>query len=243
MRNYWLRIALGALAIFVVGMIGVSLARRGMGHVRGVVEGSGPISFPLAFVPFKLDGQRLGSVDKVTLQRDAPKRISGVELQIKLRDSLVARGLEGCRLLANFEDRNPDARRVEVGPFSKGVFTCVQGDDSTGEFQDFGHAVLQPGNISVPLLLPNDIVDDLKKGDLGSEHDDSAAAAAEVAAESIADAAEAQADSISQAAEKHAESVVARSQRLIDSLTREGLRRQDSVRRRSAHVADSARRR
>ena len=65
MRNYWLRIALGAAAIFTVGMIGVSLARQGVGHVRGVVEGSGPITLPVAFVPFKLDGRKLGTITKV----------------------------------------------------------------------------------------------------------------------------------------------------------------------------------
>src|SRR5688572_12473412 len=103
MRNYWLRIALGAAAIFTVGMIGVSLARQGVGRVRGVVEGSGPITLPIAFVPFKLDGQRLGNVSKVVLLRDAPKRISSVELEIKLKDSVLARGLEGCNLAANFD--------------------------------------------------------------------------------------------------------------------------------------------
>ena len=238
MRNYWLRIAFGALTIFVVGMVGVTLARRGVSHVRGVVEGTGPITIPLAFVPFKLDGQRLGSVDKVTLRRDAPKQIAGVELQIKLRDSLVARGLGGCRLLANFdENHNPDNAGVQVDRFSKGVFTCLHGDDSTGEFQDFGHAVLQPGDISVPLLLPNDMVDDLRKGDLGSHGEDAAAAAAEASAESAAAVAEAQADS--RAAERQAEALVARHQRMIDSLTKEGRRRQDSIR----HMADSLRRR
>src|SRR4051812_9668212 len=97
MRNYWLRIALGAVAIFTVGMIGISLAKQGVGRVRGVVQGSGPLAIPLAFVPFTLDGSKLGTVDKLTLFRDAPKRISAVEIHIKLKDSLLAGGLEGCR--------------------------------------------------------------------------------------------------------------------------------------------------
>ena len=76
MRNYWLRIALGALAIFTVGMIGVTLARQGVGRVRHVVEGSGPISVPLAFIPFHLNGQKLGTVSRVVLLREAPKQIA-----------------------------------------------------------------------------------------------------------------------------------------------------------------------
>ena len=63
MRNYWLRIALGAVAIFTVGLIGISLAKQGVGRVRGVVEGSGPVAIPLAFVPFTLDGSKLGTVE------------------------------------------------------------------------------------------------------------------------------------------------------------------------------------
>ncbi len=70
MRNYWLRIALGAVAIFIVGMIGVTLARQGVGRVRHVVEGSGPISVPLAFIPFHLNGQKLGTVSRVVLLRE-----------------------------------------------------------------------------------------------------------------------------------------------------------------------------
>jgi hypothetical protein len=239
MRNYWLRIALGALGIFAVGMIGVTLVRQGAGKVRTVVAGTGPISFPLAFVPFKLEGQKLGSVDRVILERDAPKRISSVQLEVKLKDSVVARGLEGCRLAANFDD-NSDRRSIELHgrPFSKGVFYCLR-NDSTTEFQEYGRAVFQPGGVSVPLFLPNDIVDDLKQGDLGSEQTDSAQEAAEARADSISEAVEARADSISAIAEARADSIMARNERLIDSLRREGHRRADSARR----IADSVRRR
>ena len=169
MRSYWVRIAFGALAIFAVGMIGVTLARQGVGRVRGVVQGSGPITLPIPFVPFKLDGQKLGTLDKVVLLRDAPKRISAVELQIKLQDSVMARGLEGCRLAANLDDQhNRRGVDVKVGPLSTGVFSCFHGNDSSAHLQEFGRAVFQPGGVSVPLLLPNDIVDDLKRGDFGS---------------------------------------------------------------------------
>jgi hypothetical protein len=236
MRNYWLRIALGALGIFAVGMIGVTLARRGAGRVRTVVAGSGPISFPLAFVPFKLEGEKLGSVDRVTLERNAPKQISSVQIEVKLNDSVVAQGLKGCRLAANF-DKDPDNRGLELHgrPFSKGVFYCLRAD--TIGFQEYGNAVFQPGNVSVPLFLPHDIVKDLKQGDLGSESADSAREVAEARADSIAEAVEARADSISAIAEARADSIMARNERLIDSLRREGHRRADSARR----IADSGR--
>jgi hypothetical protein len=238
MRNYWLRIALGALAIFTVGMIGVHLARRGVGRVRNVVEGSGPITLPLSFIPFVLDGQKLGNVSKVVLLREAPKQFSGVQLEAKVRDSAVARGLEGCQLTATFDaDRKPGQIKIETGRKSRGMFSCRQAKDSTPGFQRFGRAIFQPGNISVPLLLPNDMVNDLREGnfDFDSDVRDSIAAATEAAAESIGDEAEARADSISEAASNRADSIVAHSHRLVDSLREEGERRADSTRR--AHQA------
>jgi hypothetical protein len=246
MRNYWLRIVLGAVAVFTVGMIGVTLARQGVGHVRGVVAGSGPLSFPLPFVTFNLDGQKLGKVSRVVLHRTAPKQISAVELEIRLDDSVVSRGLEGCRLAANFDDDSePEGPPEAARRFSSGVFTCLPNDTALtpARFEEFGHAVFQPGSVSVPLLLPSDVVSDLKEGDFGHSEQDSVELAAEAVAESVAEVAEARADSIADAAEEKADSIVAQSQRLVDSLRREGLRRADSARRVVSRTADSIPRR
>jgi hypothetical protein len=232
MRNYWLRIALGAAVIFTVGMIGITLARQGVSHVRHVVEGSGPISLPLAFIPFTLNGEKLGTVSRVVLERDAPKEISGVELEIKLRDSVVARGLEGCHLTANFDEQHhPTGAPVQTLRLSPGVFTCLLDGDSAPAFQEFGRAIFQPGNVIVPLLLPNDMVNDLRHGEFDTSSEDSVAAVAQATADSIAEAAEQRADSIAEAAEQRADSIVATSERLVDSLRREGMRRADSTRR------------
>jgi hypothetical protein len=240
MRGYWTRIAFGALAIFVVGMIGITLVRRGVSGVREVAEGTGPITLPIPFVPFKLDGQKLGMLHKLVLHREAPKRLKSVELEVKLADSVLARGLEGCRLVANFDARhNPNGGQVGVGSLSNGVFSCLHGKDSLPQFQEFGRAVFQPGNVSVPLLLPNDMVNDLKQGDFPSGHEDSTGAAAQAQADSISAAAEAQADSISNLAEKQADSILARNEHLVDSLRSEGVRRADSTRRSVRRVADS----
>lgn len=233
MRNYWLRIGLGALAIFTVGMIGVTLARQGVGRVRHVVEGSGPISVPLAFIPFHLNGQKLGTVSRVVLLREAPKQISAVQLEAKVRDSAVARGLAGCRLTANLDkDETPGSIHIRTGKRVAGVFTCLHAGDSAPGFQEFGRATFQPGDVTVPLLLPDDMVNDLREGHFDdSDVEDSIGAAAEAQAESIGDAAEARADSIAEAASSRADSIVAHRQRLVDSLREEGQRRADSARR------------
>jgi hypothetical protein len=244
MRNYWLRIVLGAVAIFAVGMIGVTLARQGVGRVRNVVEGTGPLSVPVAFIPFKLDGQKLGTVSKIVLQRTVPKHISSVELQIKLADSAVARGLGGCRLAANFSDEHsPHDVNIHVGPMSRGVFTCLHPNDTSSTFQEFGRAIFLPGGVSVPLLLPEDIVNDLEQGNFDDDHEDSVNDAVEARADSVADAAERRADSAAAQVERAENRMAARQHQFLDSLRQEGLRRADSTRHSLRVTHDSARQR
>jgi hypothetical protein len=156
---------------------------------------------------------------------------------------MLARGLEGCNLAANFDaDDKPGEVRAKADPFSSGVFSCLDRSDSVAGFQVFGRAVFQPGDVTVPLLLPDDLVDDLKQGEFETP-EDSIAALAEARADSISEAVEARADSIAELAHAHADSVVARSERLVDSLRREGMRRADSTRHAVGRIADSAARR
>lgn len=229
MRSYWMRIALGAVAIFVVGMIGLTLVRRGLGTVRGVVHGSGPISIPLAFIPFQLNGDKLGSLERVTLEREAPNHVSRIELEVKLSDSLLARGLEGCRLAANLESKSPDQPGVSVqkGPFPEGSFWCAQGDSAEAELVEYGEAVFNPGDVTVPLLLPKSMVDELQNLDFG--HDSTPAVAA------------VDVDSIVATAKLTAEAAKVVRNSLIDSLRAEGQRRGDSAGKAARQVVDSAR--
>jgi hypothetical protein len=243
MRNYWLRIALGALAIFTVGMIAHSLIHKGMNSVKGVVEGSGPLSIPLAFVPFRLGGDKLGTLERLTLRRETPTHVTSVELGIKLRDSMVARGLEGCRLAANLEDDGDKHRGINIkrGSFGDGTFWCA-GKDSTddADLVEYGHAVLKPGNVTIPLYLESDLVDELQHLDFG---EDSTDAIVEAAAEAAVDSTvHAVVDSTVAAEMAKAEKGPALRERMVDSLRAEGTRRADSARQvRPRHVADSAR--
>jgi hypothetical protein len=236
MRNYWMRIALGALGVFAVGMIAVTLVRRGLAKVNDVVTGSGPLSIPLALIPFQLNGNKLGTLQRLVLYRETPKKVSSVQLEVKLNDSLLARGLEGCRLAANLdsEDRHGGGLHIRTGGGNKGTFWCSKEGADSG-LVEYGHAVFRPGEVTVPLLLPQDLVDDLRKGDFG-DHADSADIA-----DSINDVVEARADSIAEAAERMADSISQRSERLADSLRAEGQRRADSARAVAQRMADSAR--
>jgi hypothetical protein len=166
MRNYWLKIVLGALGIFVIGMIGVSIVRSGIAKVHSVVEGDGPITIPLGLIPFVLSGERLGNLDQVTLHRETPSRVSGVELQVNLTDSLLAQGLAGCRLAANFEGDNTDGDvNIRVGRDDNAVFQCVPDDSTRTDLVEYGVAVFNPGDVEVPLLIPTEMVAELQSLD------------------------------------------------------------------------------
>ena len=251
MRNYWLRILLGAFAVFAVGMLGVTLVRRGRSQVESVLASSDPISIPLAFVPFQLNGSKLGMLEHVVVNRDSPTKVSSIDLHVKLFDSLGARGRAGCRLAANIEDdssshgnANIHVNRLEHRTF----FFCAPSDSG---FEEFGSVAFSPGDVKVPLLVPEELAGRLQSGDWSDASDssdaaDSVAEAAEARGDSIADLAQAKADSgmargmrAAARAQAKGESLSRAGVRLGDSLRAEGLRRGDSIQRAMRRMADS----
>jgi hypothetical protein len=253
MRNYWLKILLGALAVFAVGMIGVTLARRGIAGVERVVASDQPLTIPLSLVPFELQGERLGKLDHVTLFRKSPQEVTAVELEVNLADSLVARGLAGCRLVANMEARGDSGIDIRVGRHASTVFYCAgPGDSAQTDLLEYGHAVLQPGEVEIPLLLPRDVVKELQHLDFGKGAPSEATAEQ---ADSIAEAAQERADSIELAVQRALErsgvdrrraidSIKSGARRLGDSLRAAGMRQAEEGRRQAEDMrqADSARR-
>jgi hypothetical protein len=170
MRNYWLKILLGALGIFVVGMIGVTIVRSGIAKVNSVVEGDGPITIPLGLIPFALEGEKLGNLDRVTLNRESPTRVSDVELEVNLNDSLLAQGLAGCRLAANFEgDEHKRGVNIKVGRDQQNTFLCLKGDSVPPELVEYGAAIFQPGEVEVQLFIPAEMVKELQSLDFGHD--------------------------------------------------------------------------
>lgn len=242
MRNYWLRIALGALAIFTVGMAGRALINHGIGSVKSVVQGSGPLSIPLAFIPFELSGNKLGTFERVTLERTAPRTVSSVRIEVKLADSALARGLEGCRLAANLDNDGSGEHNIHIerGRFAEGTFWCADDATSDTALVEYGQAVFRPGDVTVPLYLHHDLVTELQNLDFGEDSTDAIAeAAAEAAVESTIDAV---VDSTVAAEVAKVEKGPALRTRMVDSLRAEGMRRVDSALREVSRMADSTKR-
>jgi len=236
MRSYWLRILMGAFGIFAIGMIGISIFRHGRSRVESVIASSEPLSFPLPFVPFQLNGSKLGTIERLTVNRDAPKKVSSIELQVKMDDSLVAKGLAGCRLAANVESDSskPGDVNVHVDRLDQRTFFFCASSDSG--FEELGSAKLSPGDVELPLLLPEKLAEQLRKRHWHSDQDTTDAL--EARADALADAAEAMADSADTKAAK-AQALTELRSHLGDSLRAEGLRRADSVQHALRRLADS----
>jgi hypothetical protein len=222
MRNYWLRIIVGAVAIFAVGMVGVTLARQGMGRVRGVVEGSGPITLPVRFLPFKLDGERIGTIESIRIMRKAPKEVRSVNLRVRLADSVSPGRLDPCILVAEgFEDIN-----------DKTTVLCSNAEDTVGEdLVAVGTIQLRKSERSFRLFMPRQAIQELTDSDVVFVGEDSADALAR------------QGDSIAQATERKTDSILEAKRPTLESLGVELPRRPRGVHPLKPPVADSVRRR
>ena len=234
MRTYWLKIVLGALAVFAVGM-GLRAAFLGVrSHLKAVADSSDPISIPLAFVPFQLDGDRLGTFDRLVLIRKSPKQVASVRLGVRLTDSAASARLSGCDLLARV---TPKQRGAEAD-ITDAEFTCVKGDSVVAHGAErFGEVGFEPGDFSVALYVPADVARRLRsewshgraQGDPGATGDSIAAAAARMG------------DSISEAAARLGDSMARLGEMRGDSIADAARRQADSARARARHLRDSLR--
>jgi len=134
-QRYWLKIALGALMVFAVGMVVIVLARRSIAEIKALAQSSRPIGIPLAILPFRVDGEQLGNVRRVELLRSSPHEISGFRLMVRLRDSTGTTRLSDCTLTIN----DPDSFAT------RGGFGCEVGDSASGHLKRIGEVVFEPG--------------------------------------------------------------------------------------------------
>jgi hypothetical protein len=223
MKKYWLRIILGAFGIFALGMIIVTAVRKATHQVRRYSETSDPISipFPFGIVPFRLDGDRLGTVEHLTLLRDSPHRISNIRLRVRLADSVSSSRLAACMLVVT------DVEHLD----NRTTFTC-QGQDTAGlQLIPYGRVELEGGGETFPLLLPQSAVTSLQSDRASDEMD--------ARIDSIRTAAEAMADSLSEVADSIREA----NMELADSIRDAAREKADSIREAAMRMADSIRRR
>jgi len=164
MTRYWLKITIGALLIFGLGMAIWYGVKRGVGAVHVVMDSNQPISIPIKFATFRLDGVALGKIDHIVLMRSAPKRLTAVKVTVRLDSASFADRIRSCVVRLNSLEKLDENT----------TFVCAAGADPSvaGAFQPFGQLLVEGTDVAVPLLLPASDVRDMQRG--GSRVVDSA---------------------------------------------------------------------
>ena len=188
MQRYWVRIALGALAVFAVGMVGISVARSGMKQLETVANSTRPIGIPLALLPFRLDGEQLGTVRRLELIRIAPKKVTGIRLTVALQDSSEADNLRDCNVTVH----------APVAFGGRDGFTCsTTADSMAGHLERIGEIIVEPGGLVRAIFARAEQAAEWRAGlyDTGTARAELAALKAERLADSTARAVIIRADS------------------------------------------------
>jgi hypothetical protein len=155
MQRYWLRIALGALLVFALGMAAMTMLRRGRDHVKTMLATvAGQIPNRLANLPVRLDGRRIASVERVEVDRRDRDEIGRIRLTARLDDPALVPRLRECDLVTT------DARHLAAG----GSFRCAgTGDLERGPYRRFGEITFEPGALTRPVYLPERDVEDWRR--------------------------------------------------------------------------------
>jgi len=212
MRNYWMKIGLGALVVFLLGFVVVRIVGMVKHTVVHTLSSTDPIPFPLAFVDFKLDGRSVGSVSRAILLRDTPEHISGLTVVVSIPESARA-GLSGCIMsLDNTQQIN-----------SKTTFRCRKAADTAGlGLLPFARIVIKGTGDTLPLLLPKDAVQGLQDVRIRMNQHGVEITSAADSLQALADSLEAVRDS---AHEAISDSLHKAADRMTDSLTDAAMQR------------------
>jgi len=160
MRSLWTKIGVGALGVFAVGMLLITLAGEAKSAVRSAlneafqntVQGAALASAPKE-LPFRLEGADLGLIRRLAITRRTRGDLPDVNLEVGLRDAAAARRLAGCDLVP-----------ADGGDFSfEQGFRCAR-RGSRGMIV-VGEALFTPGDFTRPIKVGQRLEADLRGGD------------------------------------------------------------------------------
>ena len=168
MKNIWLRIGLGAAVIFLIGMVVARVFRAGRDRVVSMVEGDADIPIPLmGVVPFQIGATRLGDLRRMTLLRDAPHHISGVQLVARLGDSATIDPLKDCGFLSiEGYQQHRAGQDLKINVDGDTRFVCLA--DSAG-YASFGTVEVEhtqgkdETTLRRTLILPPEVIAEIQR--------------------------------------------------------------------------------
>ncbi|TFH54739.1 MAG: hypothetical protein E4G90_12165, partial [Gemmatimonadales bacterium] len=164
MRKYWFKIGLGAATVFAAGMFSITLGRQVKSAAAEALRSGSSIRVPLAMLPFTLDGEKVGTVRQIQIDRSGPKRVKHVNVTVRLK-GVTPDALEECALTVSRHSRHE-------------LFQCIAIDGlDLAELVRVGEVRFEPSGLVRPILLERDLVEDwfdLNWADLGLRPDSKA---------------------------------------------------------------------
>jgi hypothetical protein len=135
------------VAIFGVGMTGITVARKGAHEFKSAAVGSIQHilrDVPAKFLAFRLNGDRVGRLRTLDVSTDGDWSAKSVKMEVSLDDPSSADQLAKCNLAA--DDFRHGADDVN--------FRCVSESDIDDErLAQVGEARFQPGDLVRPLFV------------------------------------------------------------------------------------------
>jgi hypothetical protein len=158
MRSLWTRIGLGALAVFILGMMVVTLGRQAKTAAAQAIstalqsDAFSSVASAAADIPFRLSGERLGTVRHVDIRRAETGALPDVNLDVELADAAAGGRLDDCTLIPE---------RQSKFDFDSG-FRCAVGRD---DLVPVGRAHFHPSGLDRPIMVVPAMASDLRQGD------------------------------------------------------------------------------
>lgn len=140
MRHLWIRIGVGAGVVFLAGLFVISLGRQ-VKTAAGMAYGSGgEFRVPLALVPFEVNGERVGSIRGIQVERPADGIGKRLRVEVVL-DGVIGSELAPCAIL------------IGHGSSSK-PFDCISLSDVDARgLVRIGEVRLEPLGVVRPILV------------------------------------------------------------------------------------------
>jgi hypothetical protein len=160
MRSLWGKIGLGAIGVFVVGMLLLTAARQAKSAVKSALatafantlEGAARADAPRE-MPFRLEGEQLGMIRRLAIARPSQGAIPDVNLEVELADPASSKALAHCDLVPNGNSDFSFERGFRCGARgARGLITV-------------GEAVFVPGDLTRRVRVEKQMEADLRRGD------------------------------------------------------------------------------
>jgi hypothetical protein len=160
MNRYWLRIALGALLVFGLGVGAMAAVRKGKAEVsQFLASASRRIPLQLAHLKFRFEGRNIGEVSGIDVQRTGPEDPGRVTIRVDLTEAGDLELLRDCSLMA--DDAAHLRERLD--------FRCAdRAELEAGDLVKSGEITFEPGAVTRPLLLLRRDVDRWRSSEIRS---------------------------------------------------------------------------